>query len=78
MSVAISATTGKPYGVERVCQVWERPRSSFYARRRREQAPARVPAKRGPKTPLSDDELLERIRADLARSPFQGEGHRKV
>jgi len=36
------------------------------------------PGKRGPKTALSDPELLELIRADLAASPFQGEGHRKV
>lgn len=34
--------------------------------------------KRGPKTALSDPELLEEIRADLDASPFQGEGHRKV
>jgi transposase InsO family protein len=36
------------------------------------------PGKRGPKTALSDAPLLELIRADLAASPFQGEGHRKV
>ncbi len=36
------------------------------------------PGKRGPKTALSDAELLELIRADLKTSPFQGEGHRKV
>ena len=36
------------------------------------------PGKRGPKTGLSDAELLELSRADLAASPFQGEGHRKV
>lgn len=34
--------------------------------------------KRGPKTKLSDPELLAEIRADLDASPFQGEGHRKV
>jgi len=34
--------------------------------------------KRGPKPILSDEELLELIREDLAASPFQGEGHRKV
>ena len=31
-----------------------------------------------PKSVWSDPELLSKIRADLARSPFQGEGHRKV
>ena len=37
-----------------------------------------VPARRGPTPLLSDEQLLAAIRADLARSPFQGEGHRKV
>jgi hypothetical protein len=34
--------------------------------------------KRGPKTVLSDAELLELIRADLKASPFQRDGYRKV
>ena len=33
---------------------------------------------RGPTPALSDAQLLAAIRSDLARSPFQGEGHRKV
>ncbi len=38
-----------------------------------------VPAqRRGPKPAVSDDALLAAIRADLARSPWHGEGHRKV
>ena len=36
------------------------------------------PARRGPTPALSDAQLLAAIRTDLARSPFQGEGHRKV
>jgi len=35
MSEAISETTGRPYGIQRVCRVWERARSSVYARRQR-------------------------------------------
>ena len=38
----------------------------------------RGPARRGPPPALSDAQLLAAIRTDLARSPFQGEGHRKV
>lgn len=34
--------------------------------------------RRGPKPPVSDDDLLQMIRDDLSASPFQGEGHRKV
>lgn len=77
MSVTISAATGKPYGIQRVCDVWEMPRSSFYTRKaRRLEFP--VPLKRGPKTLITDAELLALIREDLATSLFTGEGHRKV
>lgn len=77
MSATISATTGKLYGIQRVCNAWEEPRSSFYGRKERLAKPL-VTRKRGPKTLLSDDELLTLIRADLATSRFIGEGHRKV
>ena len=43
--------------------------------RRRERG---EPARRGPTPAHSDEQLLAAVRADLARSPFQGEGHRKV
>lgn len=80
MSQTASAVTGKPYGVERVCQVWEQARSTFYDRQDRTQKAAEgvKPASRGPKPPVSDAELLDLIRQDLAASPFKGEGHRKV
>jgi transposase InsO family protein len=77
MSAAISMTTGKLYGVQRVCHAWEEPRSSFYDRKVQSTKPSAA-RKRGPKTALSDNELLELIRSDLATSPFVGEGHRKV
>ena len=81
MADATSPSTGRGYGVARVCHVWELPRSSFYAAR---QAGAddtmgkSSPARRGPKPAISDQDLLAAIRADLARSPWTGEGHRKV
>jgi len=80
MSQTASAGTGKPYGVARVCQVWEQARSTFYDRQERAQKAARgiQPGPRGPQPAVSDDELLALIRADLAASPFRGEGHRKV
>jgi putative transposase len=79
---ATSPATGRCYGIARVCRVWELPRSSFYAARqvvgvdgtRAEPSPTR----RGPKPAISDQDLLAAIRADLARSPWTGEGHRKV
>ena len=80
MSQTTSATTGRRYGFERVCRLWEQSRSAFYARRARLQrsASAEGPCRRGPTPALSDAQLLAAIRNDLARSPFQGEGHRKV
>jgi putative transposase len=67
--------------VARVCWVWEVARSSFYAARhaspvRSEPDPS--PARRGPKLAVSEVDLLAAIRADLVRSPWAGEGHRKV
>jgi transposase InsO family protein len=78
MSAQASPTTGKPYGVQRVCQVCEFPRSTLYAQEQRAAAPEPPKAKRGPKPPCSDKELLALIRVDLEQSPFSGEGHRKV
>jgi transposase InsO family protein len=81
MANATSAATGRRYGVARVCQVWDVPRSSFYAARQTnaaEAGPRPSPARRGPQPAISDKDLLAAIRADLARSPWTGEGHRKV
>lgn len=82
MSATVSPTSAKRYGVARVCAIWAQPRSSFYGWRRHNTTGPAEPApparKRGPKTGLSDAELRGKIQADLVRSPFQGEGHRKV
>jgi putative transposase len=81
MAEATSPATGRRYGAARVCHVWEVPRSSFYAARQAgagETGGASSPARRGPKPAISDADLLAAIRADLARSPWSGEGHRKV
>jgi transposase InsO family protein len=81
MSGMTSTATGCRYGVERVCSAWDYARSSYYAQAPTgadPAAPPPTPRKRGPKTVLSDAALLELIRADLAASPFIGEGHRKV
>jgi putative transposase len=76
----MSPATGRRYGVERVCAVWEMPRSTFYVRRERQSnaAPAQSANRRGPRPSVSDEELLALIRVDLARTPFSGEGYRKV
>jgi len=79
MSAEISPYTGQSYGVALICGAWEQSRSTFYARKdRRDRPPLVPPAKRGPRTSLSDGQLLEAIKADLDASPFEGEGHKKV
>jgi len=79
MSSAVSTSTGNPYGVKCVCRAWEVPRSSVYARRKAGcRSPEWRPAKRGPKTKYTDEELTGHIRRVIAESPWLGEGHRKV
>ena len=82
MAEATSPSAGRCcYGVGRVCRVWEVARSSFYAARQAgadRTAAATSPARRGPQPAISDADLLAAIRADLARSPWTGEGHRKA
>jgi putative transposase len=81
MAKATSPASGQPYGVRRVCQVWGVPRSSFYATQApapESAIPATPPARRGPKPAITDEALLAAIRQDIARSPWIGEGHRKV
>ena len=72
MSATTSAATGRCFGIQRVCQVWERSRSALYARRARahHHRLGAGPARRGPPPRQSDAQLLAAIRTDLARSPF--------
>jgi len=80
MAAAISPGTGRAYGVARVCDGLGVARSSFYAWRRQQERndPPPPPSRRGPKPAISEVAVLSAIRADLARSPWIGEGHRKV
>ena len=78
MSAATSPAAGQPYGVERVCRIFETPRSTYYAHQEPVPSPAVPRKKRGPEPKVPDGELLDLIKADLEASPFHGEGHRKV
>jgi len=80
MAQATSPASGQHYGVKRVCQAWDVPRSSFYAARQPtpDSTLLRLPARRGPKPAVCDAALLAAIKKDLTLSPWTGEGHRKV
>ncbi len=78
MSQTLSPSAQRPYGLARVCRVWELSRSTVSAARGRRAHPAPPCRRRGPKPRWTDPELLAHIRAVLAASPFVGEGHRKV
>ena len=78
MSREVSPSTGQVYGVERVCTSAGLARSSYYAQQQRTTQPQRPRRRRGPKPEVSDERLLELVRADLDASLFTGEGHRKV
>jgi putative transposase len=64
MSQATSPSTGKPYGLARLCRVWGVARSTLYWKRRASSAPG---ARRGPVGPCADDELVDHIRRILAK-----------
>ena len=80
MAEATSPTTGRRYGVARVCQTWAAAllllcRAPAASGRRRAGVGLGAPR---PKPSVSDEALLAAIHADLKRSPWTGEGHRKV
>jgi putative transposase len=58
MAKAISPTTGQPYVVKRVCDIWDVARSSFYAARAERQNAVPTPARRGPKPAINDAALI--------------------
>lgn len=81
MAKATSPVSRQPYGIKRVCHLWGVPRSSFYAAQAPapdSANPALPPTRRGPKPAVTNAALLAAIRRDLERSPWTGEGHRKV
>ena len=76
MSGAQSISTRRAYGVQRVCRVWHRARSSVYARRQATRSPAPC-RRRGPIGAAPDDVLVAHLRRVLEASPFHGEGYRE-
>ena len=78
MSQTASPSVCHAYGLARVCQAWDVPRSSVYAARQRRARPPAIALRRGPKTALTDAEMTDHIRFVIQQSPFLGEGYRKA
>ena len=78
----MSPATDRAYPLTMVCETWRVARSSVYALQAQLggalESGRRQSGKRGPKTELTDEELVAEIRTVLSESPFLGEGHRKV
>jgi len=76
MSAQVSPAMARRYPLTMVCEVTGVARSSVYAAA----APSSLepPAKRGPKTPHTDAEVLGAIRQVIGESRFHGEGYRKI
>lgn len=81
LSRSASPSTGKRYGLQRVCRVFGLARSTAYYLKARQAVPPErrpSPKKRGPLGAGPDSDLIGHIRRVLAESPFTGEGYRKV
>ena len=77
MSRRMSPSAQKVYGVRRVCRGWEVAPSSYYAWVARRQSKV-VALRRGPRGRHSDEEIIAAVRTIFSKSPFTGEGYRKV
>ncbi len=78
MSAVISISTGKAYGVSRVCRIWGLSRASVYRDLQPASTNATPRCRPGPQGPMSDAELTREIRQVITDSKFHGEGHRKI
>ena len=81
MSLVVSTSEKKPYGVKRVCEAWRMSSSTVHRHLKEasETSGDRPPRRRpGPVGAMPDANLTEAIEQVVEGSPFHGEGYRKV
>jgi putative transposase len=81
LSRSAPPSTGKPYGLQRVCRTFGMARSTADYLEAREAVPPEQrpePRERGPVGAATDEALVGHIRRVLAESPSHGEGYRKA
>lgn len=79
MSQRQSPSTGRRYGIQRVCAVWQIPRSTVHEQLRRHGLDGpHSPRRRGPVGAGTDQDLVDLIKQEIQASPFHGEGYRKI
>ncbi len=71
MSRTVSPSSGRPYGLARVCRVWRASRATIY--RHLSSSRPEPPRRSGPDGPMPDAALRDAIRAVLTASPFHGD-----
>ncbi len=77
MRAASSPSTSCAYPLRMICQVWRVARSSVYAATRPVTA-GRAPGKRGPKTRVSDADLVARFLARRDEDAFRALYRRRI
>ena len=70
MSRTVSPSSGRPYGLARVCRVWRASRATIY--RHLSSSRPKPPRRPGPVGPMPAAALVDAIRAVLTASPFHG------
>ncbi len=74
----MSPGTGRRYPLTMICEVWGVARSTVYLAQGQAQDGPTEPKKRGPKTELSDEALVEELRQALERGDVPSDVYQTV
>src|ERR1700683_3585774 len=77
MSLTVSPSTSRCYGLARVSRAWSVSRAGVYRFLKGTPSPA-IARRPGPTGPCPDADLADHIRREIEASDFHGEGYRKL